>query len=243
MNRTHRILIAATGGWAGTSFSGMPVLELTTTGRKSGQLRSTMLTSPYQEGDRTYIVASRGGDDHSPAWFLNLRDNPEVAVSIQGGPAQKMLAEVTDPDERGPAVAPHHLQAHQLRRVSEEDPARDPPRGPHPDWELRTAPSPTTCRPTAGTVSTGPKSAGARHRRSAPVCDEPVSARRSTRTRGQAGGSGRRRDASAIRGQAGLGRWNIDSEFFGLSESGSQEGTDGASGSGAGLGGRPPKRA
>ncbi len=100
MNRTHRILIAATGGRVGRSFSGMPVLELTTTGRKSGQLRSTMLTSPYQEGDRTYIVASRGGDDHSPAWFLNLRDNPEVTVSIQGGPAQKMLAEVASPDER-----------------------------------------------------------------------------------------------------------------------------------------------
>ena len=100
MNRTHRILIAGTGGRAGRSFGGMPVLELTTTGRKSGQLRSTMLTSPYREGDRTYIVASRGGDDHSPAWFLNLRDNPEVTVSIQGGPAQKMLAEVADPDER-----------------------------------------------------------------------------------------------------------------------------------------------
>ena len=100
MNRTHRIHIAATGGRVGRSFSGMPVLELTTTGRKSGQLRSTMLTSPYQEGDRTYIVASRGGDDHSPAWFLNPRDNPEVTVSIQGGPAQKMLAEMADPDER-----------------------------------------------------------------------------------------------------------------------------------------------
>jgi deazaflavin-dependent oxidoreductase (nitroreductase family) len=59
-----------------------------------------MLTSPYQEGDRTYLVASRGGDDHSPAWFFNLRDNPEVTVSIQGGPAQKMLAQVADPDER-----------------------------------------------------------------------------------------------------------------------------------------------
>ena len=81
MNRTHRILIATTGGRAGRSFSGMPVLELTTTGRKSGQLRSTMLTSPYREGDRTYIVASRGGDDHSPAWFLNLRDNPDVAAA------------------------------------------------------------------------------------------------------------------------------------------------------------------
>jgi deazaflavin-dependent oxidoreductase (nitroreductase family) len=59
-----------------------------------------MLTAPYQEGDRTYIVASRGGDDHHPAWFLNLADNPEVTVSIRGGPAQKMHAEVSDPEER-----------------------------------------------------------------------------------------------------------------------------------------------
>ncbi len=100
MNRTHRVIIAASGGRAGRSFSGMPVVELTTTGRRSGQPRSTMLTSPYVEEDRTYIVASRGGDDHNPAWFLNLQDNPEVIVSIQGGPAQKMHAEVVDPDER-----------------------------------------------------------------------------------------------------------------------------------------------
>jgi deazaflavin-dependent oxidoreductase (nitroreductase family) len=100
MNRTHRVLIAVSGGRAGRSFSGMPVVELTTIGRKSGQPRSCMLTSPYQDGDRTYIVASRGGDDHNPAWFLNLADNPEVMVSIQGGAAQKMHAEVADPDER-----------------------------------------------------------------------------------------------------------------------------------------------
>ena len=100
MNRTHRVLIAVSGGRFGRSFSGMPVVELTTIGRKSGQPRSSMLTSPYQEGDRTYIVASRGGDDHNPAWFLNLADNPDVTVSIQGGPPQKMLAKVADPDER-----------------------------------------------------------------------------------------------------------------------------------------------
>jgi deazaflavin-dependent oxidoreductase (nitroreductase family) len=89
----------------------MPVVELTTIGRKSGQARSCMLTSPYQEGDRTYIVASRGGDDHHPAWFLNLRDNPEVVVSIQGGPAQKMRAEIVDPDERArvwPLITSRH---------------------------------------------------------------------------------------------------------------------------------------
>jgi deazaflavin-dependent oxidoreductase (nitroreductase family) len=100
MNQTHRVLIAVSGGRAGRSFSGMPVVELTTIGRKSGQPRSCMLTSPYQEGDRIYIVASRGGDDHNPAWFLNLVDNPEVRVSIQGGAEQKMHAEVADADER-----------------------------------------------------------------------------------------------------------------------------------------------
>jgi deazaflavin-dependent oxidoreductase (nitroreductase family) len=100
MNSTHRILIAVSGGRVGRSFKGMPVLELTTTGRRSGKLRATMLTSPYQEGDRTYIVASRGGDDHNPAWFVNLRENPAVTVSIEGRPAQKMHAEVADSDER-----------------------------------------------------------------------------------------------------------------------------------------------
>ena len=100
MNRTHRVLIAVSGGRAGRSFSGMPVVELTTTGRKSGQPRSCMLTSPYQEGDRTYLVASRGGDDHNPAWFLNLLDNPDVIVSIRGGPEEKMRADVADREER-----------------------------------------------------------------------------------------------------------------------------------------------
>ena len=49
MNRVHRELLGASGGRLGWHFSGMPVIELTTTGRKSGQKRSTMLTSPYQE--------------------------------------------------------------------------------------------------------------------------------------------------------------------------------------------------
>ena len=46
------------------------------------------------------IVASRGGDDHHPAWFLNLQANPEVEVRIGGGPKQKMHARVADSDER-----------------------------------------------------------------------------------------------------------------------------------------------
>jgi deazaflavin-dependent oxidoreductase (nitroreductase family) len=78
----------------------MPVVQLTTIGRRSGQPRTTLLTSPYQEGSTLVVVASRGGDDRDPAWFLNLRDQPQVTVSVGGKPSQPMRAEVADPDER-----------------------------------------------------------------------------------------------------------------------------------------------
>jgi deazaflavin-dependent oxidoreductase (nitroreductase family) len=64
----------------------MPVIELTTTGRKSGQPRTTMLTSPYQEDSTFVVVASRGGDDTNPAWFLNLGDDPKVMVKLGPNP-------------------------------------------------------------------------------------------------------------------------------------------------------------
>src|SRR5664279_3623298 len=65
MNAVHRSLLKISGGRAGWNVSNMPVLELTTTGRKSGQPRAVMLTSPLQEGNVLVVVASRGGDDLS----------------------------------------------------------------------------------------------------------------------------------------------------------------------------------
>lgn len=99
MNAVHRGLIKLSFGRVGWQ-AAMPVLELTTTGRKSGQPRSVMLTSPHQEGDTLVVVASRGGDDTHPAWFLNLRDNPDVEVSLKGAPKRPMHARVADADER-----------------------------------------------------------------------------------------------------------------------------------------------
>ncbi|WP_116203485.1 nitroreductase/quinone reductase family protein [Amycolatopsis circi] len=99
MNAVHRGLIKLTGGRVGWNVA-MPVLELTTVGRKSGQARSVMLTSPHQEGDTLVVVASRGGDDTHPAWFLNLRDNPEVEVSLKGAPRKPMRARIADTEER-----------------------------------------------------------------------------------------------------------------------------------------------
>jgi deazaflavin-dependent oxidoreductase (nitroreductase family) len=100
MNGLHRAVLRLSGGRFGWRAGGMPVLELTTTGRKSGQRRSVMLTSPVQEGDAIVIVASRGGDDHHPAWFLNLRDDPGVEVRWKGGARTAMRARIAAPDER-----------------------------------------------------------------------------------------------------------------------------------------------
>ena len=100
MNAVHRVMLKASGGRIGWEAGGMPALELTTTGRKSGKAHAVMLTSPVQEGDTVVVVASRGGDDRHPAWFLNLRDNPDVEVAYNGGPKTRMTAKVADADER-----------------------------------------------------------------------------------------------------------------------------------------------
>jgi deazaflavin-dependent oxidoreductase (nitroreductase family) len=100
MNGVHRAIRGVSGGKLGWSFSGMPVVELTTIGRKSGEPRTVMLTSPWQVGGAYVVVASRGGDPTHPAWFLNLRDNPEVEVALEGKPKQKMKARVATAEER-----------------------------------------------------------------------------------------------------------------------------------------------
>ena len=100
MNLLHQSVLKITGGRAGWDAAGMPVLQLTTTGRKSGRPRSVMLTSPLQQGTTLVVVASRGGDDAHPAWFLNLLANPEVKVSMKGRPNQRMHARVASPEQR-----------------------------------------------------------------------------------------------------------------------------------------------
>ena len=100
MNSAHRVLLTISGGKIGWSAQSMPVIELTTIGRKSGQERVVLLTSPLQEGSTLVIVASRGGDDRHPAWYLNLVQNPQVGVVLKGQPKKQMNARVATPEER-----------------------------------------------------------------------------------------------------------------------------------------------
>jgi deazaflavin-dependent oxidoreductase (nitroreductase family) len=96
----HRAVLALSRGRLGRELLGHTCLELLTVGRRSGQTRSSMLTSPLRIGRSLVIVASRGGDDVDPAWFLNLRDQPRVRVAVAGGPVAAMVARVATPDER-----------------------------------------------------------------------------------------------------------------------------------------------
>ena len=100
VNGLHRGVVKLSGGRFGWSGYGMPVVELTTIGRKTGQKRTVMLTSPLQEGATIAVVASRGGDPTHPAWFHNIQANPDVEVAMRGRPTTTMRARVASAEER-----------------------------------------------------------------------------------------------------------------------------------------------
>jgi deazaflavin-dependent oxidoreductase (nitroreductase family) len=74
----------ATDGEEGHDWlEGTKTLLLTTTGRKSGEPRvNPLIYAPH--GDGYTIVASKGGYDAPPSWYLNLSEHPEVEVQIKG---------------------------------------------------------------------------------------------------------------------------------------------------------------
>jgi deazaflavin-dependent oxidoreductase (nitroreductase family) len=99
MNGVHHGVLAVTGGRYPRKLFGMAAVELTTIGRKSGQPRQTMLTSPVHDDSRVVLVASKGGDDRDPQWYRNLSANPDVEVSIDGS-TRKMRARTATPEEK-----------------------------------------------------------------------------------------------------------------------------------------------
>jgi deazaflavin-dependent oxidoreductase (nitroreductase family) len=100
LNAVHRALIKVAPRRFGDEALGMPVLELTTVGRRSGRPRSVMLTSPVRDGEAIVVVASRVGDDRHPDWLLNLRAQPRVEVALRRGPHRPMVARVAEGAER-----------------------------------------------------------------------------------------------------------------------------------------------
>jgi deazaflavin-dependent oxidoreductase (nitroreductase family) len=110
LNLTHKAVLRVTGGrWPNTLF-GMPGVELQTIGRKSGEPRTTMLTSPIHDESRVVLIASKGGDDRDPQWYRNLTANPDVQITMSGA-TRAMRARTASPEEKA-ALWPEIIAAY-----------------------------------------------------------------------------------------------------------------------------------
>ena len=94
----HRTLYRLSGGRIGRRMNGFSVLLLTTRGRRSGEARHAALQMlPHRDG--WAVIASNAGQDHNPAWFLNLETHPEATVQV--GPVRtRAIAREARADER-----------------------------------------------------------------------------------------------------------------------------------------------
>jgi len=120
----HRLLYRASGGRLGGRIVGLPVLLLTTTGRRSGSRRTVPLAY-LEDGGRLVLVASCGGSPRHPAWFLNLEASPDVEVRIGAG-RKPMRARRATPEERArlwpQVVAAYHGYERYQQRTDREIP-------------------------------------------------------------------------------------------------------------------------
>jgi deazaflavin-dependent oxidoreductase (nitroreductase family) len=74
--------------------AGLPVVTLTTVGARSGRRRTTPLVA-IRDGEKVVLIASNFGRAHHPAWYHNLRANPEARLTIHGRTGHYVAREVT----------------------------------------------------------------------------------------------------------------------------------------------------
>lgn len=98
MSRTNVWLYRATGGRLAGSIGGRALCLLTTTGRRSGELRTSALLY-VRENDQILLVAAQGGLPKQPMWLLNLRAHPEVMIQT-GARTRSMHAREANAEER-----------------------------------------------------------------------------------------------------------------------------------------------
>ena len=94
----HTQVYRRTGGKVGAKIGPSNMGLLTTTGRKSGQPRTTPLNCT-PDGDRWLLVASYGGDDRDPQWFKNLQADPESTIQV-GADTVRVRATAATPEEK-----------------------------------------------------------------------------------------------------------------------------------------------
>lgn len=96
--RAHSWVFEKTGGRVGGKLAGIPMLLLSTQGRRSGKWRTTPLAY-MPDGDRCVVLGSNNGLDRDPAWWLNLQSNPKARVQLRGRALEVACRRAT-PQER-----------------------------------------------------------------------------------------------------------------------------------------------
>jgi deazaflavin-dependent oxidoreductase (nitroreductase family) len=125
LNRAHRAVLAISGGRLGWTLGSMPVVELHTVGRATGERRSVMLTAPVHGDGRYVLVASKGGSPRHPAWYLNLLAHPDAELTVNGRtiPVRARTATADERAELWPRItARYRGYAGYQRRTTREIP-------------------------------------------------------------------------------------------------------------------------
>ena len=91
-------LYNVSGGRIGGKMGKVPVLLLTTTGRKTGKQRTLPLVY-IMDGSAYVITASAGGADKHPGWFFNIRSNPQATIQVKDKHI-KVTAEIAGPEKK-----------------------------------------------------------------------------------------------------------------------------------------------
>ena len=94
----HVRVYRETQGARGYRWRGTQILLLTTTGRTSGEPRTTPLIHTV-DGDRWIVIASKGGAPEHPAWFQNMVADPNATIQVQAEEIPVVMS-TADGDER-----------------------------------------------------------------------------------------------------------------------------------------------
>ena len=120
----HRWLYRLSGGRIGATLGALPVLMLTTKGRKTGELRAVLLTY-VADGDRDAVFASHAGEEREPPWWLNLRAAREAEIQVDGRTVQVRAREAEGEErtrlwERATSAEPNYAeyQKRTTRRIA-----------------------------------------------------------------------------------------------------------------------------
>ncbi|HET9089644.1 MAG TPA: nitroreductase/quinone reductase family protein [Acidimicrobiales bacterium] len=123
LNLFHHCVLRATGSRVGATAFGMLIVQLHTIGRTSGRERTVLLAAPVVDDERIVLVASKGGDDRNPDWFMNLLAHPDVELTVhrERRAVHARVADRAEEDELWPRVVAAYKPYASYRRRAQRD--------------------------------------------------------------------------------------------------------------------------